>query len=294
MYHPKPFLILLFTIALSFCVSAAALAQDAAASTTASSPPVATSTAAPPPAPSDTVSPAPATTAAPVAAPAPADASAPAPAPAAASTPAAVPAPAVTIASPPPPPAATTAAAPVAPPTDIIAVPREDVQRAIGAGKALSIIGTVMWLSGVGLEIAGTAILMSSDYDDGLELTLVGAGLDAVAPIFSAAGEKKVKNTIGQHNTAALRGSKSSMSGGIAYAWSWAFYGLAVANLMIGTLINAVIGMICSTTAQVLRGVAAIGPLVRINRFSRREGFALGITPSLGPGYAGLGFGATF
>lgn len=83
----------------------------------------------------------------------------------------------------------------------------------------------------------------------GLAMLFTGLALDFFGPLSSAIGEKVAKNAVGQDNRKGL--NSTLLSGGATYGISWALVVVPVAG-------------------EVMRGVSAIAPLVRISRYQRQ------------------------
>lgn len=108
--------------------------------------------------------------------------------------------------------------------------------------------GTVAWATGKVLE--GVGIVVSKENEGpGLAMLFTGLALDFFGPLSSAIGEKVAKNAVGQDNRKGL--NSTLLSGGATYGISWALVVVPVAG-------------------EVMRGVSAIAPLVRISRYQRQ------------------------
>ncbi len=140
-----------------------------------------------------------------------------------------------------------------------------DIPQVVKTGKGLAATGMLLWTTGKILEIIGIVQLINGDgSSDGLGLLIPGLVLDLFGPIPSCVGEAKVKKAVGQNDD---RGLDSHFNkGGKVYGISLIFLGIGVAVNMIpgaGPIISSITGGI----GEVMRGVSAIGPLSRINRY---------------------------
>jgi len=120
--------------------------------------------------------------------------------------------------------------------------------KGVNTGKALATAGTVAWATGKVLEGVGIVVSMENE-GPGLAMLFTGLALDFFGPLSSAIGEKVAKNAVGQDNRKGL--NSTHLSGGATYGISWALVVVPVAG-------------------EVMRGVSAIAPLVRISRYQRQ------------------------
>ncbi len=149
---------------------------------------------------------------------------------------------------------------------------KPELTSAIHVGTALSAVGTIMWSVGKVLEVVGIATLVSGvrDYDmdrnysGSFAILFTGMALDLFGPIPSCIGEGIVKGAMDQHNSHGA-GKNSGMSSGKAYGLNWAFLGTGMVINFIPVLPTKFVAMGLGGTAEVFRGIAAIGPLVRIS-----------------------------
>jgi hypothetical protein len=141
----------------------------------------------------------------------------------------------------------------------------------VATGKYFGAIGTVCWVTGNILEIVG--IIKLTNGNNGENLLTSGIILDLFSPIVSCIGESIVINTLRSPEVSFVENSFELKPKG------WGYYGKSFLFLGIGALtglaasssqnpVLITIASIAGGVSNVLRGAAAIAPLVRTGKVS--------------------------
>jgi hypothetical protein len=149
-----------------------------------------------------------------------------------------------------------------------------DLDRKIAMGRSLGVVGTVLWSSGKILEGVGIIIFFSGhDARAGLSFVIPGMILDIIGPIPSCIGEGIVMNSMAESGLGAQVDNIRLQAKGRGYyqvgrvLWGVSFlFNVVAAGVSAAPL--GVIGMIIGGAGEILRGVAAIAPLVRVQKVS--------------------------
>jgi hypothetical protein len=191
--------------------------------------------------------------------------------------------------------------------TDTKGDPIQDLSGIISTGKALGATGILLWGTGKAFEIIGLSVMFSGaveghisneNFFTGFSLVMSGAVLDLFGAIPACIGESIVMRSIKKSNISLNdQDFKLYSKGGALYAASWSLLGLGVCMNILAATTNTLplvfIGIAASGTAEVLRGVAAIVPLVRVGKAQRI--LNLRVSPTMDwKGNVGLGLAGVF
>lgn len=191
--------------------------------------------------------------------------------------------------------------------TDTTGNSMQDLSGIISTGKALGATGILLWGTGKAFEIIGLSVMFSGaveghisneNFFTGFTLVMSGAVLDLFGAIPACIGESIVMRSIKKSNISLNdQDFKLYSKGGALYGASWSLLGLGVCMNILAATTNTLplvfIGIAASGTAEVLRGVAAIVPLVRVGKAQKL--LNVRVTPTMDwKGNVGLGLAGTF
>lgn len=152
-----------------------------------------------------------------------------------------------------------------------------DISGHIKAGKGLGVLGIASWSFGKALEVIGLSIIFTGHtYDDllGATFLITGITFDLYGVIPSCIGESIVINAIADSGVELSdKGFKIKSRGKRMYGLHWGLMGTGAILTGIAfassTPILLYMGIAAGGAAELLRGVIAIMPLVRVRKVNR-------------------------